>query len=93
MSQSSPKSAQTVYDCFPSPNNQQSKCQKVCLELWLLSVTVILSRQQLHFPRVTGLKELTCFLHSTCHQSHIETDEILYRFLRDYQQQRYKSRR
>lgn len=62
MSQSSPKSAQTVYDCFPSPNKKQSKCQKVCLELWLLSVTVTLSRQQLHFPRVMGLKELICFL-------------------------------
>lgn len=73
-----------VYDLFSSTNNQQPKTQKVCLELWLLCLTVTLSRQQLHFPRVTRLKELICFLDSTCHQSRIKSDEILCRFLRGY---------
>lgn len=82
MSQSSPKSAQTVYDCFPSPNNEQFKRQKVCLELWLFSVLVTLSRQQLHFPRVMGFKVLFVFLTQPAIQD-IENDVIPCRFLRD----------
>lgn len=49
--------------------------------------------KQLLFPRAVGIKELICFLDSTCLQSHIEADEILSRLLRDYQQQRDKTRR